>query len=119
MTRDEGVALIQEQMSFRTTLSSNIITAMQLAQTQLEIQPTKPWFLVSEDAYVTTTSGEQRIAIPTDFLEEIDEATLRYIPDDVDAGHPERDLVKDDYDILRKNFMDATTGTIESGPPEA
>lgn len=119
MTRDEGVSLIQEQLAFRTTLSSNIITAMKLAQTMLEASPTKPWFLVSEDSYANTTPSESRIAIPSDMLEETDEAVLRYLPDDVSAETPERDLKKDDYDTLRKNYMNTTTGTIKTGPPEA
>ena len=117
MTRDEAVALIQEGLGFRTTLSSNIITHLQLAQETLEKAPTKPWFLISEDSYIDTTAAEQRLVIPTDFLEEPDQAVLRYIPDTLTDG--EVDLVKDDYDVLRKNYFDSSTGTIETGEPEA
>lgn len=114
MTRDEAVALIQEQLGFRTTLSSNIITHLQLAQTTLEAGPTKPWFLISEDSFADTTAEEQRIAIPTTFLQEVEEAVLRYVPDDAELISDEIDLIKDDYDVLRKNYADS-----ESGEPEA
>ncbi len=117
MTRDEGVAAIQLQMSFRTTLDSEIVTAMQMAQTMLEAEPMKPWFLISEDAYIRTEADDDRIPIPDDFLEEVDEAVLRYVPDDTDDDQV--DLKKDDYDTLRKNYADPDTGGILTGPPEA
>lgn len=117
MTRDEAVAIIQQQLGFRSDLSSQIITNLKLAQTSLEKGPTKPWFLVAEDSYIRTTSGEQRLPIPSDFLQETDQAVLRYVPDDLTDG--EVDLKKDDYDTLRKNYLDSTTGTTQTGPPEA
>jgi len=119
MTRDEAVAHIQMQLGFRTTLSSSIISQLQLAQQNLETGPTLPWFLISEDSYIRTEDGEQRVPLPTDFLEEADEAVLRYIPDDLSAENPEVDLIRDEYDVLRKNYMDTATGTIKTGPPEA
>lgn len=119
MTRDEAVAAIQLQLGFRTTLSSSIILQLQLAQTTLEKGTVLPWFLISEDSYIDTTADEQRIPIPTDFLEETDEAVLRYVPTTVTEEDPEVDLVKDDYDVLRKNYLDTSTGAIQSGPPKA
>lgn len=117
MTRDEAVALIQEQLGFHSDLSTNIITNLKFAQQTLEKGPTKPWFLISEDSYIRTTAEEPRLPIPSDFLQETDEAVLRYVPDDITDG--EVDLKKDFYDVLRKNYMDVDTGTVESGPPEA
>jgi len=119
MTRDEAVALIKQQMTFRTTLDSEIVTNLKAAQVLVEQEPYKPWFLVAEDSYTTTEAEEQRIEIPEDFLEEVDEAVLRYVPFDPTTEDPERDLKKDQYDVLRKNYMDPDTGTIETGPPEA
>ncbi len=117
MTRDEAVAIIQEQLGFRSDLSTNIITNLKLAQTTLETGPTKPWFLIEEDSYIRTTAEEQRIPIPSDFLSETDQAVLRYIPDDLTDG--EIPLTKDDYDVLMANYLDGLTGTIETGTPEA
>lgn len=117
MTRDEAVDEIQLQLAFRTTLEDEIIRQLKMAQTALEAGPTKPWFLISEDSYVRTTLNEQRLALPTDFLQETDEAVLRYVPDTLTDG--EVDLVKDDYDQLRADYLDSSTGTIETGKPEA
>ena len=119
MTRNEAVAVIQEQLGFRSDLSTNIITNLQLAQKALERGPTKPWFLVSEDSYIRTESGEDRIPLPSDFLQETDQAVLRYIPDSVTSTNPEVDLDKDDYDVLRKNFLSTVTGSIQTGAPQA
>lgn len=113
MTRDEGVALIQEQMAFRTTLSANIVTYMKLAQKTLERGPTKPWFLISEDTFATTDVDEERLAVPTNFIQEVDQASLRYRPDDW-PDSPEVELKKDEYDVLKRNFKHAS-----SGPPKA
>lgn len=118
MLRDAAVALIQEQLGFRSDLSTNIITNMQAAQELLERGPTKPWFLITEDSYATTTVDEQRLPLPDDFLLEVEEAVLRYVPDEDDDDDSdtsnEVDLVKEDYDTLRKNYVDNV-----SGPPEA
>ncbi len=119
MTRDEAVAVIQLQLAFRTTLASEIATAMQMEQVMLENGPTKPWFLISEDSYITTTADEARIPLPTDFLEETEEAVFHYIPTTVSADSPEVPLVKGIFDQLRSTYADTTTGTIETGPPEA
>jgi len=119
MTRAEAVTLIQRQLAFRTNLEDEIIAELQAAQIQLEAEAIKPWFLVSEDSYIDTTSDEQRVAVPSDFIEEVDEAVLRYVPDDVSGDDPEIDLIKGDYDELRKTYSDEDTGTVEAGAPEA
>lgn len=108
MTRDEGIVLIQQQLAFRTTLNAEIILNLKLAQTMLEGAPTKPFFLVTENATATTTIDEQRLALPTNFLEETDEAVLTYVPTDSDED--EVPLKKDDYDVLRKNFIGEDSG---------
>ena len=113
MTRDEGVALIKQQLSFRTTLDSAIVTWLQFAQTNLEAAPTKPWFLVSEDSFTNLTVDEERVPLPTDFLQEVEEATFKYRPDDYPT-ESEVDLKKDEYDQLRKDFVG-----VEAGPPQA
>jgi len=112
MTRDEGVALIKQVLGFRTGLDATIVTNMQFVQTTLELGPTRPHWLVSEDSFTTTLANDERIAVPVDFLEEIDQAVLKYVPDDTDDE--EVDLDKEDYDVLRKNFRGRTPG-----PPEA
>lgn len=114
MTRDEAVSMIKRQLGFRSNQDANIVTCLKLAQTQLELQPIKPWFLVSEDSYKRTTTDEERLVLPTDFLEEVEDAVFKYVPDDATTLASEIDLVKDDYDVLRKNFHDT-----EAGAPQA
>src|SRR5262245_27304016 len=111
MTRDEGVAMIKQVLGFRTGLDSTIVTNMKYAQTVLEAGPTRPFWLTSEDSFTLTTADEERVAIPSDFLEESDQAVLKYVPDD---GSEEVDLKKDLYDVLRVNYRFAA-----SGPPES
>ena len=121
MTRDEAVAMIKLQLGFRSNQDTNIVTCLQLAQTQLELQPTKPWFLMSEDSYIRTEADEERIPLPDDFLEEVEDAVFKYVPDDSDGLSDEVDLFKGEYDQLRKNYKNwvNTTTDLESGAPEA
>src|SRR5262245_31199037 len=112
MTRDEGVALIKQVLGFRTGLDTTIVTNMKFAQINLEAGPTRPFWLISEDSFTTTNLNDERIAVPVDVIEEVDQAVLKYVPDDPDAD--EVDLVKDDYDVLRKNFQG-----VADGPPQA
>ncbi len=119
MTRDEAVSMIQTQLGFRTTLATTIITQLKFAQQTLEKDAIKPWFLVTEDAYIRTSSGDDRVPVPDDFISETDQAVLHYVPDEVSVDDPEVELTKDDYDTLRKNFRDTTTGITKVGPPEA
>src|SRR5689334_20945854 len=112
MTRDEVVALIQQVLGFRTSLQSTIISNLQFVQIQLESEPEKPWFMISEDSFTSTSALEERIAVPDDFLQEVEETVLKYVPDDTTAE--EVDLVKEDYDTLRANYRGSVPG-----PPEA
>lgn len=114
MTRDEAVAAIKLQLGFRANQDANIVSCLQLAQLQLELQPTKPWFLVSEDSYKRLTVGEQRLVLPSDFLQEHEDGCLYYVPDDADGPDDHVMLVKDDYDVLKKNFKNEV-----NGPPQA
>jgi hypothetical protein len=113
MTRDEAVAMIKLQLRVRTDSDTNIITALKMAQQQLELLPTKPWFLISLDSYITTVVDERRVNIPDDFLSEIDEAGLNYIEG---AG-----LVTDKQHFLKKAAYDTLVDTygVEEGEPKA
>lgn len=116
MTRDEAFALMLEVLGFRTGLQSTLIRHIKLAQTTLELGPTYPWFLLSEDSFTTTLSGEERILVPTDFLGEKDDLVLKYVPDDAESDLDEVDLKKGFYDTLRQNYRDVERAL---GPPEA
>ncbi len=100
MMRDEAIAIIQEQLGFRSDLTSTIITTMKLAQDQLEISPTLPWFLLSERSFIFTTPDEQRVPVPLKFLQEYEESALIFVKD----ADEEFILGKRDLDELFKKF---------------
>lgn len=114
MLRDSCVALIQQQLGFRTDQASNIVGWMQLAQQDLEGGITKPWFLTTglnpasgvPGILLTTTPNIQTVAVPTDFLEEVDNIPTFYLPQYPVTPQPVIPLVKDDYQVLVKNFSD-------------
>lgn len=105
---------MQIQLGFRSDQSANIILHLKLAQTMLEKSPTKPWFLIAAEDTFTTTIAQQKLTIPTDFLQEADAGVFRYVPDDADGLDDEVDLVKGDYDVLRANFR-----IVAPGKPQA
>lgn len=110
MTRDEAVALVKQGLGFKTAMDSAIITTMKACQTNLELGPTKPWFLLSEDATYTTVAGERRIPLPPDFLEEYEEGAIYYAPTDGD----EIPLTKDISEQLRSVYASTSSGTPEA-----
>lgn len=110
MTRDEAVAMIKLQLGFRSNQDENIVLCLKLAQEQLELQPIKPWFLVSEDSYKRLTADEPRLILPSDFLQEIEDGTLYYVPDDSEGPDDHVLLEKDDYDVLKANFKGVVSG---------
>lgn len=86
MDRDTMVARIQEKLGFRTTLVSNIQSALQDEQEELERGATLPWFLLSEDTPFTLNPAAPpsatpvEVALPTGFICESDpeEGNLRF-----------------------------------------
>lgn len=102
MTRDEAVVQVQVPLGFRSDKTSDIIVQLQRAQETLERGTLLPWFLNSERAFIDSTAGEERIPVPDDFLRELEESSLWYVPDDADAD--EVSLKKDDEDYLRELY---------------
>lgn len=111
MTRDEAVSSIQIQLGFRTDQTANIIIALKQVQARFENAATKPWFLLSEKTSIRTTTNEERLQLPTDFLMEHEENGLTYVPADTDEDPVQ--LSKDDYDQLKAYYGN------ETGEPEA
>jgi hypothetical protein len=112
MTRDEAVGVIQTILGFRTDLVSNIITMLQVSQTMLEQAPPKPWFLTSERSYIVLQPNLNKVALPTNFLVEVDDAHLYYNPSL--ATSPQVKLVKESLDQLREIYS-----SLAKGAPEA
>jgi hypothetical protein len=111
MTRSEAIALMQQQLGFRTDQATNLVTWLKLAQQTLEKGRTLPWWLRSETSYIYTTANESRLPLPTQFLREEEGSQLVYVPTDTSS-----DLV-----FLDKDFTDQLEKTYQrqTGKPEA
>lgn len=97
MTRDECVKLLGWRLGDRTDMAERILMEMKHVQRHvLEENVWLPWFLETELAEATTTTGERRLPLPEDFLSEIEESHLWIVVD----GNPLR-LVKGEYDTLQ------------------
>ncbi len=105
MLRDEAISRIQRRLGFRSDLVSAITEAIQDAQMRAEDSPTLPWFLITEVSSITTTIGEERVQLPSDFLREYEDDALYYFnaaaTDDADKWV---ELPKDDLDFLRRKY---------------
>lgn len=110
MDRDTAVGLVRKRLGNLTGsfLDADIITEMQLQQEVLERGPTLPWFLLSERSDAYTTVGEERIALPVDFLREYEEGALFYFNESLDEDEPWRALKKDDWDALKAAYQTRT-----------
>ena len=89
MLRDDAVALINQRLQHTDT--APVVLALQQAQVSLEIGAFDPWFL-EDSAPLATTSGSRAVALPNDFLREIEGDPLVY----VDSNGNAKELVKDD-----------------------
>lgn len=119
MDRDTAVGLVRKRLGNLqgTFLDADIITEMQLQQDTLERGPTLPWFLLSQRNDTYTTVGEERIALPVDFLREYEDGCLFYFNESynpaVDSSDgPWRGLEKDSWDALKLAYQ------VRTGPPE-
>lgn len=108
MMRDEAVTLIQRRIGFRSDKADVIVKHMKDAQTRLEETQPLPWFLITEKASATTTAGEERCGLPSDFLAAYENEHLYYL----DADGKWVALCKIDAQHGRLTYT-------EPGPPEA
>lgn len=112
MLRSEAVTRIQDWLGFRTDLESNIITALQDVQVELEGGDELPWFLLSEVSAYTTTVDEERISLPSNFLREWEGDHLWYFIDGGTEDDTWTPLLKMPVDQMRMDYKG-------SGPPAA
>lgn len=78
MLRSEAIAIIRRGLGFRDDLEDDIVAALQEAQRLLEQGRTLPSWLKSEDQSFAVPSGSADVALPTDFLREVDGETFHY-----------------------------------------
>lgn len=127
MIGSQAVSQIQRVLGFRSDRAAEILEELQLAQVRLEegvgapegaqgqslMGDFLPWFLETEISSIFTVAGEERVPIPTDFLDEVEQDALWYFTP-ATGSDPEKwtALKKDDIDFLRGRFPG-------SGPPQA
>ena len=117
MQRIKASARIQRALGFRSDLATPIVEELQDAQRKFEqgiILPSGgtyfPWFLTTEISSIYTTINEERVAIPDDFIQEVEEDALWYYNS---VNDPAWILLnKDDLDFLRNS--DLGTGAPQS-----
>lgn len=80
MLGSEAVARIQRGLGFRSDLSSEILSALQEAQDDLETGKTLPHFLLQEDQSLSLLSGQNSVTLPSTFIREFDDEPIRYTP---------------------------------------
>lgn len=112
MLKSEAISRIQRRLGFMSSLSSEITEELKDAQVKFEkgiILPSGgvflPWFLQTEISTAWTTSGEERVSLPSDFLKEAEGDGLWYFNADAEEEEDVWTLLqKDDLDFLRKNL---------------
>lgn len=115
MTRDEIETEIRNKLAYNTGLSSSlIVTSINNAQNLLEEGPILPWFLESDYVSLTTTIGDEKVALPTNFIREVEEKALWYY--DSTADSPWVELAKN---VLEDNRTTFNTANTISGPPKS
>lgn len=116
MTRDEAVAEIQFYLGKRRDSAADIVTKLELGQRHLERNwPTRPlpWFLLTERASTTMVASEERVAIPTDFIEEW-EGSGMWVVDSNGGEHLVKKFDSDDARLYEQERTDFGTLTLAS-----
>jgi len=107
MLRNACRDLIALRLGNRTDLDAAIVAEMQLAQ-EVVMEGSgqfTPWFLETELATSSCEANEERLALPTDFLAEVEEQPLWLY--DSTAAQPFTELKKDSYDVLLQQYPEA------------
>jgi hypothetical protein len=97
MNKAQIISAIQQRLSNRTGLSSEIITELDLQQSTILERKGRvvPWFLTSEVATATLFAGEDRLPVPLNFLVESEAGGLfYYVPTAQAGGEPWNRLTK-------------------------
>lgn len=112
MTRAEAVAAIKLRLGFYSKKDSEIENELRIAQDAMETEGIKleakgifrPWFLITEMMDAVTVVNEERVAFPTGFLGEVEDAALWILDPDEDDDTAWKELAKDSLDFLIQNY---------------
>ena len=109
MTRDEAIELVMNRLGNRagdTALEAAAVKEIQQVQRQLEGNAELPWFCLTYDAPLTTTTTTHTISVPDDFLLAAEDEELWLVETDGD----EVPLDKEEPDLLRDKYVRADAG---------
>jgi len=101
MLREAAVDLILNRLGQRNNANTkqHIINEMvQVQETTLEGDATLPWFCLSTEQTMSTVSGDEAVAVPTDFLQEWEMDGLYMLETD---GVTKKAMVKEDWNRIR------------------
>ena len=110
--RDEVVQELRYALGNRQDAAARMLSTLDFVQVhKLERAPELPWFLLSDDTYQDTVSGQEYLTVPTDFLREHEDGALwnvglasKYDSTDVDW----KGMGKDTHNVLRDFYRDNT-----------
>lgn len=100
MTRDQAIDILLSRLGQRgndAVLKAAAVLELAFAQERLEGDKFKAWFLLSEMQDSVTTAGEERMPLPTGFLQEPDAGAMWRLTGVTAA--PRVELLKTDYDL--------------------
>lgn len=104
MTKGDFIKMLKLRLKNNQdpTLDQDIEREMDMVQQTLLERNSDftPWFLMEDASTASTTKGDERIQLPSDFLAEWEEGVLWFQDSDGDL-HP---LHREDYQVLRQKF---------------
>lgn len=112
MTGTQALDLVMARLGGRTnpTLRANMLLEMNQVQShQLEEGDLLPWFLITVNAVLVLVVGDRNLALPADFLRELEEDCLIEIQDSTGAW---QGMTKRDYEYNRVQYDDSDTSEL-------
>lgn len=110
MVRDAAVTLLLSRLGNRKAAeySSIILLEMDEVQLRLEGDPVlMPWFMLTESSTSVTIIGDERVALPADFIHEFEDGALQ-VQDPTSLLW--LDLTKEDYEHMREEYRESDPG---------
>jgi hypothetical protein len=113
VTGSQLLDMVMQRLGNRSDTSLRAALALEMAAAQkdvLEGMDFVPWFLLSSLTSAATVASLRSVALPSDFLMEVEDSGLFY----TDSSGNMNELAKDEYNYLVKYYAET-----DSGPPEA
>lgn len=106
MDRTAAVARMKQGLGFRKNLDDVCVAALQEAQREFELGGSLPWFLVEEDATITTEQDSSSIELPDGWLRIYEDEGPYYLDPDGGLSY----IQFRPYDELKKFYNSTDAG---------